>query len=241
MDKAQIQLNSVGLQPNVSQVPELSALQDDLAAAIKEFKLARDEHESVKARERVLISRQALATARSAQPHANTPLAESDVNRECSQMNNRELSRASGHINFECGDGEKLSESGERYQGQLNARLAALILQKRAVRDAARGSDQPGRSRIRSYSSSSDNSPSMSRANSRRGSVTRASSVISDASLTCPSSTGLPVRKTRVRFHQVEIHEFSRDWSCAASQPSSGEHLDCCFCSSRPLSFAWLS
>jgi len=223
MDKAQIQLNSVGLQPNVSQVPELSTLQDNLAAAMKEFKLAHDEHETISARERVLIARQALAAARSAQPHASTPLAESDVNRECSQMNNRELRRASGHINFECGDGEKLSESGERYQGHLNARLAALILQKRAVRDAARGSDQPGCSRIRSYSSSSDNSPSMSRTNSRLGTLNRAGSIISDTCLTSPTPpSGLPGRKTRVRFHQVSIHEFSRDWSCAASQPSSG-------------------
>jgi len=159
-----------------------------------------------------------------------TPLADThDVNQPTT------INSADRTIKF---SGDQLSESGERYQGQLNARLAALILQKRAVRDAARGSNgaEP-RTRIRSYGGSGDTTPVVSPASSRRNSG------MSDSAQSCQSLSkgkwfkGEPApivretatsrvlsekRNSKVKFNEVIIHEFTRDWSCAAAQPSSG-------------------
>lgn len=138
------------------------------------------------------------------------------------------------------------TEDGQRYQGQLNARLAAMILQKRANRQKARGG---------SPSSSQLSTPtSRDTPTSRRGSIS-SSPVLSARSGECrdltppspgygssdsqPSSrdhkrnrrnclSGQNSRRNsvsgrgRIRWAMVEINEFGRDFSCACAQPSSG-------------------
>eukprot|EP00656_Telonema_subtile_P056162 TRINITY_DN8913_c0_g1_i1.p1 TRINITY_DN8913_c0_g1~~TRINITY_DN8913_c0_g1_i1.p1 ORF type:complete len:340 (+),score=1.00 TRINITY_DN8913_c0_g1_i1:243-1262(+) len=85
-------------------------------------------------------------------------------------------------------------EEGQPYQGQLNARLAAMILQKRATRNAARGtpnSSPPASGQSTPTSSNSPRSPRSPRSpGSRRKSAP--SSAESTSNTDISTSSGLP-------------------------------------------------
>lgn len=133
-----------------------------------------------------------------------------------------------GSINLETG------ETRQGYQGQLNARLAAMILQKRQKRESARKSTPP---------TSGESTPTRSRRNSRDLRDTPPGTPKSAGFVWQHSMSGEPVapsspgsgggayqntrrssksRQTKLKWAIVEVNEFVRDFNCACAQPSSG-------------------
>lgn len=94
--------------------------------------------------------------------------------------------------------------SDEGGNQQLNARLAALIIQRRSDRRQARTPLRP--TAVFNQNSAMPNVDLALKP--RRNSLSRSSSKVRSP--------------TKVKFDVVHVHEFARDYTCSCSQPSSG-------------------